>query len=80
MEVWLSSLRGKFKIANKGAFLVLALVKKRDRCLDFLKVLPFSFPVPVVGLSVKDFYPLQRAKLKGGTFLLWVLSNYERFY
>ena len=30
----------------------------------------FSFPVPVVGPSAKDFYPLQRAKFTGGIFLL----------
>ena len=28
-----------------------------------------SFPVPVVGPSAKDFYPLQRAKFTGGIFL-----------
>ena len=39
------------------------------RLLDFLKVLRFSFPVPVVGPSAKDFYPLQRAKFTGGIFL-----------
>ena len=38
--------------------------------IDFLKVLGFSFPVPVVGPSAKDFYPLQRAKFTGGIFLL----------
>ena len=48
--------------------------------LDFLKVLRFSFPVPVVGSSAKDFYPPQRAKFTGGIFLQWVLSNHERFY
>ena len=37
--------------------------------VDFLKVLRFSFPVPVVGPSAKDFYPLQRAKFTGGIFL-----------
>ena len=47
---------------------------------DFLKVLRFSFPVPVVGPSAKDFYPLQHAKFTRGIFLLWVLSNHERFY
>ena len=48
--------------------------------LDFLKNLRFSFPVPVVGPSTKDFYPLQRAKFTGEIFLPWVLSNHERFY
>ena len=48
--------------------------------LDFLKNLCFSFPVPVVGPSTKDFYPLQRAKFTEEIFLLWVLSNHERFY
>jgi len=33
--------------------------------IDFLKVLSFSFPVPVVGPSAKDFYHLQRAKFTG---------------
>ena len=28
----------------------------------------------------KEFYPLQRAKFTRGIFLLWVLSNHERFY
>ena len=37
--------------------------------VDFLKVLRFSFPVPVVGPCAKDFYPLQRAKFTGGIFL-----------
>ena len=37
--------------------------------IDFLKVLRFSFPVPVVGPCAKDFYPLQRAKFTGGIFL-----------
>ena len=37
--------------------------------IDFLEVLRFSFPVPVVGPSTKDFYPLQRAKFTGGIFL-----------
>ena len=32
--------------------------------LDFLKVLRFSFPVAVVGPSVKDFYPLQWPNLQ----------------
>ena len=36
-----------------------------SKSLFFLKVLHFSFPVPVVGPSEKDFYPLQ------------VLSNHE---
>ena len=48
--------------------------------VDFSKVLRFSFPLPVVGPSAKDFYPLWRAKSTGGIFLLWVLSNHERFY
>ena len=30
--------------------------------IDFLKVLSFSFPVPIVGSCTKDFYHLQRAK------------------
>ena len=34
--------------------------------LNMLKVLRFSFPVPIVGASAKDFYPLQRAKFTGG--------------
>ena len=48
--------------------------------LDFLKNLRFPFPVPVVGPSTKDFYPLQCAKFTGEISLLWVLSNHERFY
>ena len=36
----------------------------------FLKVLHFSFLVPVVDPSAKDFYPLQCAKFTGGNFLL----------
>ena len=32
--------------------------------LDFLKVLCFSFPVAVVGPSVKDFYPLRWPNLQ----------------
>ena len=31
--------------------------------IDFLKVLNFSFPVPIVGPCVKDVYHLQRAKI-----------------
>ena len=33
----------------------------------------------VVGPSVKDFYPLRRAKFTRGIFLLWVLSNQLQF-
>ena len=32
-------------------------------CLDFLKVLRFSFPVPVVGPSAKDDLSLSRSLL-----------------
>ena len=38
--------------------------------LDFLKNLRFPFPVPVVGPSTKDFYPLQCAKFTGEISLL----------
>ena len=31
--------------------------------MDFLKVLNFSFPVPIVGPCMKDVYHLQRAKI-----------------
>ena len=31
--------------------------------IDFLKVLNFSFPVPIVGPCMKDVYHLQRAKI-----------------
>ena len=41
--------------------------------LDFLKVLRFSFPVPVVGPSAEDFYPRRNFPPVG-------LSNHERFY
>ena len=37
--------------------------------VDFLKVLRFSFPVPVVGPSAKDFSHLRRTKFTGGIFL-----------
>ena len=37
--------------------------------LEFLKVLCFSFPVPVVGPSA-DFYLLQRAKFTADVFRL----------
>ena len=43
--------------------------------LDFLEVLRFSFPVPVVGPSAKTFIPC-RAPIS----LPEVLSNHERFY
>ena len=43
--------------------------------VDFLKVLRFSFPVPVVGPSAKTFIPC-RAPIS----LPEVLSNHERFY
>ena len=41
-----------------------------EASIDFLKVLRFSFPVPLVGPTAKDFYHLQRAKFAGGIFLL----------
>ena len=41
-----------------------------DVDLDFLKVLRFLFPVPVVGPSAKDFSHVQRTKFTGGIFLL----------
>ena len=61
-----------------------ALVKKNWAPLDFLKVLRFPFPVPVVGPSAKDFYPLQRAKFYRRNFppvgFIQSLFNHERFY
>ena len=51
------------------------------RLAPFLKVLRFSFPVPVVSPGAKDFYPLRRAKFTGGIFLLsQVLSKHQSFY
>ena len=36
--------------------------------IDFLKVLNFSFPVPIVGPCMKDVYHLQRAKINRRNF------------
>ena len=42
-----------------------------EASIDFLKVLRFSFPVPVVCPTAKDFYPLQRASfIQSRTVLL----------
>ena len=51
------------------AFQKLAIVTSTPE-LDFLKVLRFWFPVPVVGPTAKDFFPLQLAKFTGGIFLM----------
>ena len=50
--------------------------------LDFLQspLLLISGSGKLAPYSVKDFYPLQRAKFTGGIFLLCVLSNHEQFY